>query len=72
LIALGLGLAVVGSLEIFIFGMVSESVILSLRKSIFSSLFRQDIGYFDEPCHSTGVLCSRLAGDPLLVHGKAN
>ncbi|XP_076811710.1 ATP-dependent translocase ABCB1-like [Clavelina lepadiformis] len=41
-----------------------------LRKSAFRALMGQEIGYFDDPKHTTGILCNRLATDASKVQGS--
>ncbi|XP_073952681.1 multidrug resistance protein homolog 49-like [Choristoneura fumiferana] len=40
-----------------------------LRQQYFSSLLRQEIGYFDKESNTVGALCSRLSGDAAEVQG---
>eukprot|EP00727_Mastigamoeba_balamuthi_P013361 m51a1_g8648 putative atp-binding cassette sub-family b member 5 (1327) ;mRNA; r:23440-27971 len=42
-----------------------------LRFESFKAMLRQDAGFFDDKCNSTGVLATRLATDATLVHGLA-
>ena len=40
-----------------------------IRSKAFQAILRQEIAYFDEPNHSPGALCSRLANDGAAVQG---
>ena len=40
-----------------------------LRKDCFKAILRQDEEYFDDPMHTTSVLCGRLSSDASLVQG---
>ena len=51
------------------FAKAGEALTTRLRAMAFSSLLRQEIGYFDMPNHSTGALSSRLSTDASAVQG---
>ncbi|KAI8847954.1 P-loop containing nucleoside triphosphate hydrolase protein [Chytridium lagenaria] len=51
------------------FGFAGESLTKRLRLLVFTSLMRQDIGFFDEDKHSTGALTARLAEDANQIQG---
>nr|ADV76539.1 ATP-binding cassette sub-family B member 3 [Trichoplusia ni] len=40
-----------------------------LRQQYFSSLLKQEIGYFDKECNTVGAMCARLSGDTAEVQG---
>ena len=42
---------------------------MRLREVIFSSMVRQEIGWFDQPENKIGILTSRLAVDATIVRG---
>jgi ABC-type multidrug transport system fused ATPase/permease subunit len=42
---------------------------MNLRKQLFRSLLRQEIGFFDETQNTSGALTSRLSADTALVSG---
>ena len=52
-----------------LFGLAGEKLTTKLRHSYFGAILRQNIGYFDEERHSTGVLTSKLATEAHLVQG---
>ncbi|KAI6176117.1 P-glycoprotein-9 [Aphelenchoides bicaudatus] len=45
------------------FGSGAERLTKRLRLALFKKIFSMHIGFFDEPTHSTGKLCTRLATD---------
>eukprot|EP00727_Mastigamoeba_balamuthi_P006102 m51a1_g2110 putative multidrug resistance protein 1 (1352) ;mRNA; f:1624717-1629060 len=49
--------------------MSSERLTNYLRYESFKAMLRQEIGYFDDKSHMTGVLTTRLATDATLLHG---
>ncbi|XP_072931072.1 multidrug resistance protein homolog 49-like [Epargyreus clarus] len=40
-----------------------------LRQQYFSSLLKQEIGFFDKECNTVGAMCARLSGDAAEVQG---
>jgi ATP-binding cassette subfamily B (MDR/TAP) protein 1 len=52
-----------------LFGFASELLTERIRKSVFATILRQDIGFFDQEENATGVLTSNLAGDAQKVQG---
>uniref|UniRef100_A0A2A4J7A7 ABC-type xenobiotic transporter n=1 Tax=Heliothis virescens TaxID=7102 RepID=A0A2A4J7A7_HELVI len=40
-----------------------------LRQQYFTSLLKQEIGYFDKECNTVGAMCARLSGDTAEVQG---
>ncbi|CAG8583643.1 17914_t:CDS:10, partial [Cetraspora pellucida] len=53
------------------FGYSGEKLILRVRSATFASILRQDISFFDEKRHTTGVLTNTLALDATYVNGLA-
>eukprot|EP00735_Rhodelphis_limneticus_P009654 TRINITY_DN2844_c0_g1::TRINITY_DN2844_c0_g1_i1::g.6165::m.6165 TRINITY_DN2844_c0_g1::TRINITY_DN2844_c0_g1_i1::g.6165 ORF type:complete len:1343 (+),score=403.88,sp/Q54BT3/ABCB2_DICDI/42.51/0.0,sp/Q54BT3/ABCB2_DICDI/40.60/8e-137,ABC_membrane/PF00664.18/1.2e-55,ABC_membrane/PF00664.18/1.4e-47,ABC_tran/PF00005.22/4.1e-35,ABC_tran/PF00005.22/1.1e-33,SMC_N/PF02463.14/5.2e-05,SMC_N/PF02463.14/38,SMC_N/PF02463.14/6.6e-05,AAA_21/PF13304.1/0.0078,AAA_21/PF13304.1/3.1,AAA_21/PF13304.1/0.0024,ABC_ATPase/PF len=51
------------------FTVMGEYLTSRLRKMLFESITRQDIGWFDHPSQSTGSLTTALASDVSLVQG---
>ncbi|XP_071946246.1 ATP-dependent translocase ABCB1-like [Antedon mediterranea] len=47
----------------WMYSVSGERLTMRLRNKAFSSMLRQDIGWFDDPKHSTGALTHRLATD---------
>ncbi|XP_068179994.1 ATP-dependent translocase ABCB1 isoform X2 [Antennarius striatus] len=56
-------------LQGFCFGKSGEILTLKLRLSAFTSMMKQDLGWFDNPKNSVGSLTTRLATDAALVQG---
>jgi ABC-type multidrug transport system fused ATPase/permease subunit len=50
-----------------LFGIAGEQLTKRLRKRAFEAMLRQEVGWFDEEKHSTGVLTAQLASDATLV-----
>src|SRR5262245_56978442 len=55
----------------FFFAYAGEHLTKRLRKKAFQGILRQNIGWFDEEKHNTGILTSRLASDATLVQVTA-
>jgi ABC-type multidrug transport system fused ATPase/permease subunit len=51
-------------------GICGERVSKKLRSASFRTILRQNIAFFDEPCHSTATLTSELASDASMVEGE--
>uniref|UniRef100_A0A914UNP2 Uncharacterized protein n=1 Tax=Plectus sambesii TaxID=2011161 RepID=A0A914UNP2_9BILA len=65
LMFLGLGVleAVTWFFSAWLFGVAGENVTMKMRLSVFKNVLRQDVAFFDDPRHSTGKICTRLATD---------
>ncbi|KAK2176084.1 hypothetical protein NP493_686g01047 [Ridgeia piscesae] len=57
--------------QIFLFTVSGQYLTLRLRRTVFRSLLRQEIGYFDDPRRATGALVTRLSTDASAVHGAS-
>ena len=66
---LGLSSGVVMFLQGLMFGISGEQLTMRLRTRAFSSMLRQEMGWFDLPNNSTGALCTRLSNDAAMVQG---
>ncbi|KAJ3195804.1 (ABC) transporter, partial [Dinochytrium kinnereticum] len=55
--------------SIVTFGIAGERLTKRLRLLTFTTLMKQDIGFFDEDKHTTGALTARLAEDANLIQG---
>ncbi|KAM3614454.1 uncharacterized protein V6R79_014590 [Siganus canaliculatus] len=58
-------------LQGFCFGKSGEILTLKLRLMAFTSMMKQDLGWFDSPKNSVGALTTRLASDAAQVQGAA-
>eukprot|EP01133_Synstelium_polycarpum_P008407 gene8407-9888_t len=70
LLAAGSGIA--NFLQIGAFTYIGEKLTYRLRYFSFRSIIRQDIGWFDLPENSTGILTANLATDATLVQGMTS
>ena len=61
--------AVMTGLRSYLFTVAGEAIVARLRQRLYSSLVRQDIGFFD--AHRTGELTNRLASDTTIVQSAA-
>ncbi|CAF1531342.1 unnamed protein product, partial [Adineta ricciae] len=70
-----IGLGIVGlifqSIQGIMFAYSGGNLTQRLRSKAFSALLRQEIAYFDDTRHSTGVLCARLATEAGAVQGAS-
>lgn len=51
------------------FSVAGVKLTMRLRKMTFSTMLKQEIGWFDDDKNSTGALCARLSGDAASVQG---
>ncbi|XP_071385297.1 ATP-dependent translocase ABCB1 [Centroberyx affinis] len=56
-------------LQGFCFGKAGEILTMKLRLRAFTSMMRQDLGWYDQPKNSVGALTTRLATDAAQVQG---
>uniref|UniRef100_A0A3Q3W6X8 Uncharacterized protein n=1 Tax=Mola mola TaxID=94237 RepID=A0A3Q3W6X8_MOLML len=56
-------------LQGFCFGKSGEILTLKLRLKAFTSMMRQDLGWYDNPKNTVGALTTRLAADAAQVQG---
>ncbi|XP_078572123.1 ATP-dependent translocase ABCB1-like [Branchiostoma floridae x Branchiostoma japonicum] len=71
LMFLGLGLIALLSniLEFYMFAKSGEILTKKMRQLAFTTMLRQEIGWFDDHKNSTGALTTRLAADASMVQG---
>jgi ABC-type multidrug transport system fused ATPase/permease subunit len=55
--------------QTFFFELAGNNLTKRLRKKAFQGILRQNIAWFDETEHNTGILTSRLASDATLIQG---
>ncbi|KAM3965965.1 multidrug resistance protein homolog 49 [Aphomia sociella] len=55
--------------QIFIFNLTGVRLTARLRVAAFSTMLKQEIGWFDDARNGIGALCSRLAADAAAVQG---
>ncbi|KAK6947399.1 ABC transporter-like, ATP-binding domain [Dillenia turbinata] len=58
---------IVHAIEHLCFGIMGERLTLRVRENLFSAILRNEIGWFDETDHTTGMLSSRLEADATLL-----
>jgi ABC-type multidrug transport system fused ATPase/permease subunit len=63
---------VVNFFEFSFSGLGGERLSKRLRIKSFHCILRQEIGFFDDPHYSTGVLTAKLASDATTVHSKSS
>jgi ABC-type multidrug transport system fused ATPase/permease subunit len=68
---LAVGAFLVNFLEIGFSGLGGERLSKRLRIKSFHCILRQEIGFFDDPHYSTGILTAKLATDATMVHSKS-
>eukprot|EP01116_Phalansterium_solitarium_P018473 TRINITY_DN489_c0_g1_i1.p1 TRINITY_DN489_c0_g1~~TRINITY_DN489_c0_g1_i1.p1 ORF type:complete len:1312 (+),score=501.72 TRINITY_DN489_c0_g1_i1:46-3981(+) len=67
--AIGVAAMIGQVMQAFFFGFAGERLTYRLRRMAFSSMLRQNVGWFDLEENSPAVLSSRLASDAALVEG---
>ncbi|GBG63853.1 hypothetical protein CBR_g39637 [Chara braunii] len=55
-----------------LYGVVGERLVRRIRIMTYSAVLRQEIGWFDEPSHSSGEVGARLSTDATLVRAIVN
>ncbi|XP_047326042.1 ABC transporter B family member 19-like [Impatiens glandulifera] len=55
------------SLQHYIFGVIGEKAMTNLRRSLYSSVLRNELAWFEKPENSVGSLTSRIMNDTSLV-----
>ncbi|KAI9333111.1 P-loop containing nucleoside triphosphate hydrolase protein [Obelidium mucronatum] len=63
------GSFVVNAVSIICFGTAGERLTRKLREKSFEALLRQEIAYFDDEKHSTGIITGQLSEDAFQVQG---
>ncbi|KAJ3025735.1 UNVERIFIED_CONTAM: Multidrug resistance protein 1 [Siphonaria sp. JEL0065] len=63
------GSFVVNSVSIICFGTAGERLTRKLREKSFEALMRQEVAYFDDEKHSTGIITGQLSEDAFQVQG---
>ncbi|EGC33591.1 ABC transporter B family protein [Dictyostelium purpureum] len=71
-VALAVGAGISNFFQGFLFSVIGEKLTYRLRKDCFSSIMKQDIGWFDLQENSCGKLTSHLASDAALVQGMTS
>ncbi|PAV82741.1 hypothetical protein WR25_16150 [Diploscapter pachys] len=54
---------ITGFSQTFFMGIASENLTSDMRNGLFRNILSQHIGYFDNPLHACGRICTRLATD---------
>ncbi|KAJ3214877.1 GTPase-activating protein [Clydaea vesicula] len=54
-----------------LFGYASEFLTQRIRKGVFDSILNQDISFFDETTHGTGILTASLSSDAQKIQGMS-
>jgi len=63
---------VIQYLKLVLFGRVSENVTLKIRKVLYTSIIRKNIGFFDNRENSAGVLTAAMAQDTSVINGMSS
>lgn len=61
----------IGFLSKYAFGYLAENVTLKIRKELYASILRKNIGWFDKQENSPAVLTSVMAEQTALINGVA-
>ncbi|XP_015603415.1 multidrug resistance protein homolog 49 isoform X2 [Cephus cinctus] len=56
-------------LQMYMFGLAGVRMTTRLRKTTFSAMLKQEMGWYDEDSNSVGALCARLSSDAAAVQG---
>jgi ATP-binding cassette, subfamily B (MDR/TAP), member 1 len=62
-LALGIVQGFTSFFQAFLFDVAAGKLTMRLRSKLFRHILRMDIAYFDDPKHSSGKICTRLATD---------
>ncbi|XP_066148570.1 multidrug resistance protein homolog 49-like [Euwallacea fornicatus] len=66
---LGIASGIAMFFQIYGFGYAGEKLTCRLRNMLFSSILRQEIGWFDRKENGVGALCAQLSGSAASVQG---
>lgn len=58
-----------GYLNKYMFGVVGENVTIKIRKVLYASIMRKNIGWFDDRENAPGILTSSMAQDTAVLNG---
>ncbi|CAL1380379.1 unnamed protein product [Linum trigynum] len=64
---LGLATLIVHPLRSYLFSIAGSKLIQRIRSTCFEKVVRNEIGWFDEPEHSSGAIGARLSADAAIV-----
>ena len=67
MVAMSVGQIIAEGMRGYCFGIAGENVTLKVRQLAFSSILRQEIGWFDLPENAPGTLSANLATDAALA-----
>lgn len=56
-------------LQIYMFGIAGEKLTMRLRKSLFETMLKQEMGWFDLKENGVGALCAKLSTEAAYVQG---
>ncbi|KAF5286694.1 hypothetical protein FQA39_LY16177 [Lamprigera yunnana] len=56
-------------LQIYMFGIAGEKLTMRLRQLMFTTMLKQEIGWYDDKENAVGTLCARLSGEASSVQG---
>ncbi|XP_071641827.1 multidrug resistance protein homolog 49 isoform X1 [Temnothorax longispinosus] len=56
-------------LQMYMFGLAGVRMTTRIRKTAFSAMLKQEMGWYDEDLNSVGALCARLSADAAAVQG---
>ncbi|CAF1030751.1 unnamed protein product [Adineta steineri] len=64
---IGIMILIFQSIQGYMFAESGESLTKRLRSKTFRAILSQEISYFEQPKHSTGILCTRLSSEASAV-----
>ncbi|KAJ3261916.1 Multidrug resistance protein 1 [Chytriomyces hyalinus] len=68
-VIISVGAFLANFMAISMFSIAGEKLVCKIRQKTFEALLRQEIAFFDEDKHSTGILTGQLAEDAFQVQG---
>ncbi|KXS19178.1 P-loop containing nucleoside triphosphate hydrolase protein [Gonapodya prolifera JEL478] len=68
-VALGFSMGIAQCANMAFFALSGERLTARIRNMLFTAVLRQEVAFFDDPRHSTGVLTAKLADDATQVKG---
>ncbi|KAL0273201.1 UNVERIFIED_CONTAM: hypothetical protein PYX00_005933 [Menopon gallinae] len=66
---IGIFVGIATFLQTYTFNKAGVELTLRMRVAAFSSILKQESGWFDDEKHRSGVLCARLSGDASNIQG---
>ena len=69
IVAVAVSVGVAGWIQKYFFSLLGENVTFQIRKDLYATILRKNMGWFDLRENSTGVISSTMATDTAIING---